>query len=131
MSTNTGEIQPVASGPWVAPELNRKDVQAVAPVVKVEGGTAAKVGGDKTGGENTASSSDSETTDQIIQQVQSFLNETTSIELNFVVQGHGKSYVQVLDRNSGKVIREIPPDKFAAFRDKLEELRGMLFDSKA
>ena len=47
MSTTTGEILPVASGPWVVPENQQKEVPSVAPVTRTEGGSAAKTGDPK------------------------------------------------------------------------------------
>ena len=52
------------------------------------------------------------------------------IELNFIAGADGRTVVQVLDSNTGKVIRRIPPEKVSRFRDKIEKLRGILFDGK-
>ena len=68
---------------------------------------------------------------EVAQEVQSFLKENMGIELNFVQGGDGRTVVEVLDSNSGKVIRQIPREKVALFRDKMKELRGILFDGKA
>jgi len=131
MSVNTGELQPVASGPWVAPELHQKEVQSVAPVAKDEGGTAARVGDDKAGSGNNSPLPAQEFSTEVAGQVQTFLKQNMGMELNFVAGADGRTVVQVLDSHSGKVIRQIPPEKVTLFLDNMDELRGILFDSKA
>jgi flagellar protein FlaG len=131
MSITTGEIQPVASGPWVAPQPQHKEAQSIPPVTRTEGGTAAKVG------DFTANSGPNFPlpppgfSDEVVQQVQAFLKQNTGLELNFIADADGRTIVQVLDSNTGKLIRQIPPDKVSLFRDKIAKLRGILFDGKA
>lgn len=131
MSVNTGEIQPVASGPWVASEFHPKEAQSVPPVAKAEDANASKAGGDKANSGNNLPLQDTEFSAEVSQHVQTFLKENLGIELNFVVGADGRTVVQVLETNSGKVIRNIPPEKVPRFRDKIEKLRGILFDGKA
>jgi hypothetical protein len=131
MSTTTGEIQPVASGPWVAPETKHKEVQSIAPVSRTEGGTAAKVGGFKANSGADFPFPSPGFSAGVVRQVQSFLRENMGIELNFIEGGDGRTVVQVRDSNTGEVIRQIPPEQVTRFRDKLEKLRGILFDGKA
>jgi uncharacterized FlaG/YvyC family protein len=131
MSVNTGELPPVASGPWVAAEFYQKEVQSVSPIARGEGGTAARADADKANCGNNLPLLDEEFSAEVAQQVQTFLQENLGIELNFVVGADGRTVVQVLDSNSGKVIRKIPPEKVPRFRDKMEKLRGILFDGKA
>jgi flagellar protein FlaG len=127
MSLNTGEIQPIASGPWVAPEADRKEVQVIAPVAKTQGGTSAKIGEDKMQND-TSGSMPKGFTDEVVRQLQSMLGENTS--LNFQVDGKGKTIIKVMDRQTGKVIRQIPSESMVKIQQKLEELRGILFDDK-
>jgi len=131
MSVDTGGIQPVASGPWVATEFYQNETQSVAPIAKAEDANASRAGADKANSGNNLPLPDAEFSAEIAQQVQNFLQENLGIELNFVVGADGKTVVQVLDSNSGKVIRHIPPEKVPRFRDKMEKLRGILFDGKA
>lgn len=130
MSIITGEIQPVATGPWTPQDTGRKEVQAIAPVSRTEGGTSARLGENKARSENSSAFADQELAAQIADQLQSFLKETMGMELNFVVNDGGRTVVQVRNRDSGEVIRQIPPENLVRVRDKLEELRGILFDSK-
>jgi flagellar protein FlaG len=131
MSVNTGEIQPIVSKPWVVPDMGKKEAQVIPPVAKTEGTAAKKVGDDRTDPRDKyASPEDSKVHAQIAEQVQSYLQETSDVELNFRQDETGKMVVKVLDKSSGKVIRQIPPENLAQVRDKLEELRGILFDGK-
>lgn len=133
MSLHTGEIQPVIRDPWLQPELNRKDVQVIPPVGKVNGASAGKVGDQKTeNNEQPPSSDQREKRDsQIARQVQTYLDETSNLQLNFKVEeDSGKTVVQMVDKETGKLIRQIPPESLVQMRAKLEELRGILFDNK-
>lgn len=38
--------------------------------------------------------------------------------------------VQVIEADSGKVIRQIPPDEILVLRQRLEELTGIIFDTQ-
>jgi uncharacterized FlaG/YvyC family protein len=131
MSSTTGPIQPVASaGPWVAPETQNKEVQSVTRVAGTEGGTASKVGEFAENSGANIASADQGFSAGVVEQIQSFLQENLGIELNFIANGN-KTIVQVINKKTGKVIREIPPEKVARFRDKEEALRGILFDGEA
>ena len=127
MSLNTGEIQPIASGPWVAPETERKEVQVIAPVAKAEGGTSSKIGDDKTKNDTSGTLSQG-FSDEVAKQLQSMLGDTTS--LMFQVDAKGGTVVKVLDRKTGEIIRQIPAENMVKIQQKLEELRGILFDDK-
>ena len=41
----------------------------------------------------------------------------------------GQIVVKVIDGNSGKVIREIPPSELLALAQSMKELEGLLFDA--
>ena len=131
MSSTTGEIQPVASAPWVAPETQLKEVQSIPPVTRTEGGSSAKVGdfGANSGADFAAPPP--EFSSEVVQQLQSFLKENMGIEFNFIAGADGRTVVEILDSNTGKVIRRIPPGKVSLSRDKIEKLRGILFDDNA
>jgi uncharacterized FlaG/YvyC family protein len=129
MSTITGEIQPVTNAPWVAPQTRQEDVQSVARITEAEGGNAGNV---KDFSESSAADSFSPAPEspEFLTNVESFLSESMGIELNFVAHGSG-AVVQVIDKNSGKVVREISAKKLTRFRGNMEELRGILFDGQA
>ena len=131
VSTTTGEIQPVLSVPWVAPEIQHKEAQPIPPVARTEGGASAKVGNFGANSGPNFPVPPPEFSAEAVQQLQFFLMENMGIELNFIADADGGTVVEVLDSNTGKVIRKMPPEKVSLFRNKIEELRGILFDGQA
>lgn len=133
MATATGEIQPIVRDPWLQPETNRKDVQVIAPVGKLDGATTKRVSDEKLEDrENHSKDRDDKAQSHIAEEVQSYLSEALNVQLQFQVDSKsGQTIIQVLDKETGEVIRQIPPENLSEVRDKLEELRGILFDGKA
>lgn len=136
MSVNTGEILPiVTSNSWVQPDQGRKETQAIPAVGKVEGGTTSKIGEGKEKREQQQGSPlysrEHQFHEHVVEKVQEFLDEATNVQLKFTVEsGFGEATVQVLDKESGEVIRQIPPESLRDVEGKLDELRGLLFDDK-
>ena len=53
------------------------------------------------------------------------------ISLSFSIDDDsGSLVVQVVESESGRVIRQIPPDEILTLRKRLEELTGIIFDAK-
>jgi flagellar protein FlaG len=53
------------------------------------------------------------------------------ILLNFSIDEDSDSLVvQVIEADSGKVIRQIPPEEILVLRKRLEELTGIIFDTQ-
>ncbi len=73
----------------------------------------------------------SEELKQIVGKMQGQL-DSMNVSLQFAVYGdnENKVAVKVVDRDTGKVIREIPPKEIQALQDKMSELVGMIFDHK-
>ncbi len=131
VSTTTGEIQPVLSVPWVAQETQTKEALSVPPVIRAEGGSASEVGDFGANSGANFSAPPPEFSAEVVQQIQLFLKEDMGIDLNFIEDADGRTVVEVVDGNTGKVIRRMPPEKVSLFRNKIEKLRGVLFDGKA
>ncbi|MGA2026231.1 MAG: flagellar protein FlaG [Syntrophobacteraceae bacterium] len=131
MSTTTGEIQPILSVPWVAQETQPKEAQSVPPVIRAEGGSAPEVGDFGANSGANFSAPPPEFSAEVVEQIQFFLKENMGIELNFIADADGRTVVEVLDSNAGKVIRRMPPEKVSLFCNKIEKLRGILFDGQA
>jgi flagellar protein FlaG len=68
---------------------------------------------------------------QAVEQIQGQL-DSMNISLQYSVYGanDNKIAVKVVDRDTGKVIREIPAKEMQALQDKMSELVGMIFDHK-
>jgi len=53
------------------------------------------------------------------------------IRLRFSVhEATGRTMVNVVDEETGKLIRQIPPEEFLNMVDKMDEMIGLLFDKK-
>ena len=68
---------------------------------------------------------------QAVAQIQGQL-DSMNISLKYTVYGDkdDKVAVKVVDRDTGKVIREIPAKEMQALQTKISELVGMIFDHK-
>ena len=68
---------------------------------------------------------------QVVEQMQGQL-DSMNISLQYSVYGENdnKIAVKVVDRDTGKVIREIPAKEVQALQDKMSELVGMIYDHK-
>lgn len=58
--------------------------------------------------------------------------QISDVGLDFSVHGKtGRIQVSVTDKESGEVIREIPPEEVLNLMAKLDEMMGILYDEKA
>lgn len=132
MELRIGEIQSALSGAWVTPEQRAKEGTSVPPVKKVDGGMTRSVGTERE--EDVAESSTAGTSvpvKETAEAVQSYLDDL-NITLNFKVEEQtGEMIVSVKNRDTGDVIRQIPPEALVDLRKRLEELRGVLYDNEA
>jgi len=66
--------------------------------------------------------------------VERFRSQAQSIQrdLNFSVDDStGDVVVQVIDGDSGKVVRQIPSEEILRLTERLDEMRSLLFEAKA
>jgi len=68
---------------------------------------------------------------KMVEQVQQRLN-TMNVSLNFEVYGKNgeKIAVTVTEKDTGRVIREIPPKEIQNLQAEIEELAGLLFSER-
>ncbi|HAA04310.1 MAG TPA: hypothetical protein DCE18_13125 [Syntrophobacteraceae bacterium] len=132
VDNNVLEIKPVALGPWISPEVKDRQEPQVTKIVKVDAGVVRNPGRDAAAQSGEPQQFYSlEQTRELVNSVQSFLNLLNS-SLGFMIQEEtGRVLVKVFDRNTKKVIREIPPEDLVKLQEKLQELRGVLFNGKA
>lgn len=117
MDIKVNEIQTTVVDPRLMPDLARRQSQAIPPVQRSE---------------SSASSNNKSTKDtaETAAKVQDYLQDL-NISLNFQVEDKtGQMVVQVVNRDTGEVIRQIPPESLVKARQKLEELRGVLFEGQ-
>ncbi len=130
VSSTTGEVQPVLSVSWAAQEVRTKEGLSVSPVIRTEGGAAAEVGEFEANSGAGFSAPPPEFSAEVVEQIQVFLKENMGIELNFIADADGRTVLEFVDGNTGKVIRRMQPEKASLSRDKVEKHRGALFDGK-
>jgi flagellar protein FlaG len=116
MDIKVSEIQSTAVDPRVMPELTKKQSQVILPVQQ---------SGKSSSGNKTAKD-----TEETAAKVQDYL-QMLNISLNFKVGDKGGTVVQVVNKDTGEVIRQIPSESLVKARQKLEELRGLLFEGQA
>lgn len=68
---------------------------------------------------------------ELVEEIQQQLN-LNNIRLNFSTYGtnNSKISVTVMEKDTGKVIREIPPQELQNLQAKLEELAGLIFNKR-
>ena len=72
-----------------------------------------------------------DTIKEMVDETQSNLADL-SIQVGFKIdQKTDDVVIQVFSRDTGELIREIPPEDLVRLNQKLVELRGVLFDDKA
>jgi len=72
-----------------------------------------------------------DTVERTVQALKNYI-ESNKRSLNFSIhEGTGSIMVKVISEKDGKVIREVPPEKFLDLASKIEEFVGSLFNETA
>lgn len=133
MQIKPESVQPVAIDSWATRENFGDPAQAVKPVQKVDTTSGARKDGGSGAGQPGSKDAGlgQEQARALVSEVQNYL-DNLNIQLHFQLDERtGDPVVQVMDSESGDLIRQIPPEELLALRGKLEELRGILLDQKA
>lgn len=131
MEAKLREVQPVIVESWIRQDHDLTDSPLIQPPVKSETnqGTRGFGHGRKTQ-DGSKAQVDPGNTRKLVEEVQSYL-DNLNIELSFDIHDEtGEMVVQVLERETGDLIRQIPPDDLLDLKEKLNELRGVLFHQK-
>ena len=73
-----------------------------------------------------------EEAEEVVREIQGRLDSIGNTRLLFSLNREPEAVVvQIADRQSGDIIRQFPTEETLALRQKLNELVGILFDSKA
>ncbi len=71
-------------------------------------------------------------TRELVTKAQEALEEIQHRSLQFSVdESTGRTVIKVIDKESGDVIKEIPPEEALRLAEKIQEMSGLLFDRKA
>ncbi|HYF76252.1 MAG TPA: flagellar protein FlaG [Symbiobacteriaceae bacterium] len=103
-----------------------KQTQPIKPVEPVEAGReGAHVGPDPKSKEPNPSLLD-EAVKRMNQAVEAF-----GRSLEFEVSKENRIVIKVIDKSSGEIIRQIPPDEFLDIFRRMDDTLGLLIDRKA
>ena len=68
----------------------------------------------------------------LLKSIQHEFNLINNVELKFDRdQETNEAYIKIVDKDSGDVVREIPPEALRKLAEKMDEMVGILFDKKA
>ncbi len=68
---------------------------------------------------------------KIVEALNADLNAIHNVGLQFsVFEETGQTVVRVVDKDTGELIRQIPPKELLELASKLEDMMGILFDRK-
>ncbi len=69
---------------------------------------------------------------EVLQAFKQEFDLINNVELKFNKDDEtGQTYVKIVDKETGEVIREIPPEEVRKLAEKLDEMVGILLDKKA
>ncbi len=132
METRINSLQSVVADPWVRPDQNSQETRSIKPVPRSDRADSGKIDKEKKDKEGQSKGNEIVPTEiqEVTDEIKSYLSDL-NISLNFKVDDKTNNLVvQVLDDN-GELIRQLPPEDVLKLREKLKELRGVLFEGKA
>ncbi|HQN18926.1 MAG TPA: flagellar protein FlaG [Syntrophobacteraceae bacterium] len=132
MDTKIPNIKPMAMEPWVLPEHNIREPDLIKPVAKAEESSFQRLTRDSENRKQGKSASlDPEKAKELAEDIQNYLADF-DVSLSFEISEQtGRLVAKVINNETREVIRQIPPEDLPKVREKLEELRGVLFAGKA
>lgn len=133
MEVKVPEIQPIGLEQWIktSGEFNKEEL--VKPVEESEGRVTKDATSNETGLEAQTKllKMSLDETKKLAQEIQKYLSEI-NVSLSFDIDDKTNDIiVKVINRETGKLIRQIPPEELLKLRQKLEELVGVLLNKKA
>lgn len=96
---------------------------AESDVVDVSSGASSQGGSKDTVQQQTAQE---KMADRIRESVTKIQQRATALRFD-IEENDGEVLVRVVNRESGEMVREIPPEQIRNMMDKLEDLRGVIF----
>lgn len=131
MEPKIKEVQAMVQESWQRFDRYPQESALIQPVKKGAQSEKAKVGDERSRPTNYAKeASKSKSTLEVSDQIRQYLEEV-NVQLSFQINEEtGDQIVQVVNQSTGEVIRQIPPEDLVELREKLAELRGVLFNDK-
>lgn len=133
MEVKVPEIQPITLEQWVRSTGELRKDELIKPVEESKEGEATRDSVSnrlETGTETKLLKLSLEETRKLAEQIQKYLSEI-NISLSFDVDDKTHDIVvKIINRETGKLIRQIPPEELLKLRQKLEELVGVLVNKQ-
>jgi|YelNatPaOPRAMG01_1025707.scaffolds.fasta_scaffold50731_2 flagellar protein FlaG len=130
MEVKVPEIQPITLEQWVRTGGELKKEELIKPVDESEGRTTQDATSSKAGVQTSLLKMSMEETKKLAEEIQRYLSEV-NVSLSFDVDDKTHDVVvKVINRETGKLIRQIPPEELLKLRQKLEELVGVMLNKK-
>lgn len=132
MEPKIREVQALVQESWQRFERHPQDAALIQPVKRGGQAEKAKVGNEPRWRSSTSAKTGpkSGSPQELAEEVQQYLEEV-NVQLNFKIhEDTGELIVQVIDHDTNEVIRQIPSEQLIELREKLSELRGVLFSDK-
>lgn len=86
----------------------------------------------QTGTDQKKEEEDGQLSQAVLSQLEQKLQEMHNIGFQFTKhEATGKTMIKVVNKDTGAVIREIPPEKALDMAAKMQEMLGLLFDETA
>ncbi len=110
-------------------EAGKRTIETVRPPgAVVNGATTVSTKGHESG----RPGKDSGLSNEVLQAFKQEFDLINNVELKFNKDDEtGQTYVKIVDKETGEVIREIPPEEVRKLAEKLDEMVGILLDKKA
>jgi len=113
----------------VQQETNKQITQPVRPPDDVQKGYGGKKKDD--GGLYPTDNKESGLSNEVLQAFKQEFDLINNVEVKFNKDDEtGQTYIKIVDKDSGDIIREIPPEEVRKLAEKLDEMVGLLFDKK-
>ncbi len=130
MDAKVPEIQPVALENWTKMSKELQPEEVIKPVEEATGGETKKVGDGKEKIQTKLLDVSLEETKKLAEEIEKYLKDL-NIKLSFKIDRKTHDIiVKIINRETGELIRQIPPQELLKLRQKLEELVGVLFNGK-
>ncbi len=131
MEVKVNHVTTVAADMWVREDPQWKPQTVIAPVESSQETSGVNIKRpeeqQRVFGTDLVTKKDVQ---NVLEDVQQYLLQQ-GIRLSFEVHDKtGDLVVRVLDKDTGEVIRQIPPEEMLKLREKLEELTGVLLNGK-
>ncbi len=130
MDTKVPEIQPVAIENWTKLSKDVQREEIIKPVEEATGNKSKKIGDGKEKIQTSLLDASLENAKKLAEEIEKYLKDL-NIKLSFKVDKKTHDViVRIINKETGELIRQIPPQELLKLRQKLEELVGVLFNGK-